>query len=124
MGACRKGYIHSSKTADASLLDGDGHPLTWGSVFHAHQCLVAHASCPREGGPSAGTSYDSDTDGDDAPPCPCTWHGVMIDELVSHRLTVSAWPGRVCGTCWAASCRCGYVFDSPHAAAGREHNGR
>ena len=33
------------------------------------------------------------------------------------------WPGPICGTCWAASCECGYVFDDVADAAGRWFTG-
>ena len=34
------------------------------------------------------------------------------------------WPGPICGSCWAASCECGYVFDDVADAAGRWFTGR
>ena len=103
----------------ASIGDCHGHPLTWGAVARAHQWLVAHASCSSAGRPAA---YDSD-DPDatlDPPPCPCTYHPTLIEARETHLLTCYAWPGPICGTCWAASCAgCGYVFDDASDAAGR-----
>ena len=34
------------------------------------------------------------------------------------------WPGPICGSCWSASCACGYVFDAVGDARGRWPNGR
>ena len=69
------------------------------------------------------TGYDSgyDSGGD---PCPCTWHPVMIEAAAGHRMDVDAWPGQVCGVCWAASCVCGYVFDDVQYAHSRWPSGR
>jgi hypothetical protein len=36
----------------------------------------------------------------------------------------NAWPGPICGTCWATSCECGYVFDVIDDAHSRWHTGR
>ena len=104
----------------APIADDEGHPLTWGRVFSAHASLVAHASCA-----SSAHGYDSDGAEADAPSqCPCQWHPALIEELASHRDAVDRWPGPICGLCWAASCRCGYVFDDAADAAGRDSDGR
>ena len=63
--------------------------------------------------------YDSDGDY-----CPCTWHPVAIEERDSHMWSCRAWPGPICGACWAASCECGYVFESVEDAHSRWPNGR
>jgi hypothetical protein len=63
-------------------------------------------------------------DNDGAAPCPCQWHEALIDELSNSRADIAAWPGFVCGACYAASCECGYVFDDAAHAAGRDHNQR
>ena len=98
--------------------DGDGHPLTWGRVAHAHAWLVQHASCAAQAG-----GYSSDDE--EAPAgCPCTWHPVAIEERASHLLVCRAWPGPLCGSCWAASCECGYAFDAVADAHSRWPNGR
>ena len=53
---------------EAGIGDGDGHPLTWGRVAHAHAWLVQHASCAAQAG-----GYSSDDE--EAPAgCPCTLH--------------------------------------------------
>ena len=97
-----------------AVSDPEGHPLTWGRVLTAHRWLVRHASCGANG-------YDSD---EDAAGCPCLWHQEVIEERSSHELVCRAWPGPVCGSCWAASCQCGYVFDDAQHASGRWHDGR
>ena len=97
-----------------AVSDPEGHPLTWGRVLAAHNWLVRHASCGVNG-------YESD---DDAAGCPCLWHQAMIEERSSHELVCRAWPGPICGSCWAASCQCGYVFDDVQHASGRWHDGR
>ena len=63
--------------------------------------------------------YDSD-----GPSCPCTYHPVMMSERVDNLLNVSAWPGPICGACWASSCACGFVFEDVGHAHSRRHNGR
>ena len=103
------------------LVDGDQHPLTWARVRQAHEVLVRHASCGGEGSEADPSGYDS---GDEDTPCPCLWHEMMIDELRSHRAACAAWPGPICGACWAASCACGFVFDDAADAAGRDAVGR
>ena len=100
------------------LLDAESHPLTWGGVRAAHDYLLRHAQCDSNGGPS---SFDSD---DDDAPCPCQWHPVEIERVASARAACHAWPGPWCGTCWAASCACGYVFAAVEEAAGRAVHGR
>ena len=61
----------------------------------------------------------------DAPmPCPCTWHPAAIEERESHEYACRLWPGPICGSCWAASCPCGYVFDDAADAYTRWPNGR
>ena len=106
------------------ISDDDGHPLTWGRVRLAHASLVAHASCEAAGGEAVG--FDSDDE--DAPgssrPCPCQWHPAVIEELSSHASAVARWPGPICGSCWAASCACGYVLEGDGDAVGRDSQGR
>ena len=103
---------------EAGIGDGDGHPLTWGRVAYAHAWLVQHASCAAQAG-----GYSSDDE--EAPAsCLCTWHPVAIDERASHLLACRAWPGPLCGSCWAASCECGYAFDAVADAHSRWPNGR
>ena len=85
----------------------------------AHDTLVSHASC----GPAI-SGYGSDGEDFDGASCPCQWHGALIEELANARLMVRAWPGFVCGSCWAASCECGYVLDTPTHASGRDRNHR
>ena len=111
------------------LTDGDGHPLTWAVVHHAHATLVRHASCGgalSRWGPTTDAGRDVNTgyDSSDGRPCPCRWHETLSDELGVHRDTCAAWPGPICGTCWAASCPCGYVFENAADAAGRDSLGR
>ena len=111
------------------LTDGDGHPLTWAVVHHAHATLVRHASCGgalSRWGPTTDAGRDVNTgyDSSDGRPCPCRWHETLSDELGMHRDTCAAWPGPICGTCWAASCPCGYVFENAADAAGRDSLGR
>ena len=79
---------------EASLLDGDGHPLTWGRVLAAHGWLTHHANCAGADvlGLSDATGYDSDDDR-----CPCTYHPVAIEERASHYHACRAWPGPICG---------------------------
>ena len=85
-----------------------------------HHCLLVwHASCPQGGG-----GYTSEGDDDDDAPCPCQWHDVLIDELANSRLDIAAWPGFICGPCYAASCECGYIFDDVMHAAGRDRRQR
>ena len=47
-----------------------------------------------------------------------------IAERESHLFVCRAWPGPVCGSCWSASCVCGYVFDAVADAHARWPNGR
>ena len=56
--------------------------------------------------------------------CPCLWHPEAIEERESHLFVCRAWPGPVCGSCWSASCACGYVFDAVADAHARWPNGR
>ena len=49
---------------------------------------------------------------------------MAIAERESHLLVCRAWPGPVCGSCWSASCACGYVFDAVADAHARWPNGR
>ena len=106
---------------EASLLDGDGHPLTWGRVLAAHGWLTHHANCAGADvlGLSDATGYDSDDDR-----CPCTYHPVAIEERASHYHACRAWPGPICGECWAASCECGFVFETADDAHSRWPSGR
>ena len=106
---------------ELSILDADGYPLTWARVRLAHEWLVAHASCDA----AAGFDSGSDGEGDGEPrTCYCQWHPVAIEEGQSHRAAVDRWPGHICGSCWAASCACGRVFDAETDAAGRWPSGR
>ena len=84
----------------------------------AHAWLVRHASCELQAG-----GYASD-DEDEPQGCPCLWHPVAIAERESHLFVCRAWPGPVCGSCWSASCACGYVFDAVADAHARWPNGR
>ena len=89
--------------------------------FHAaHAWLVRHAGCGQQAG-----GYASD-DEDEPQSCPCLWHPVAIGiaERESHLFVCRAWPGPVCGSCWSASCACGYVFDAVADAHARWPNGR
>ena len=108
--------------APSPILDPDGHPLTWGRVTAAHTSLASHASCSFLG--AAGFDSSDEEEGESPRPCPCQWHDALIDELEYDRSVVHLWPGPICGSCWAASCSCGYVFQTPSEAAGREVNGR
>ena len=67
--------------------------------------------------------YSSD-DEESPARCPCTWHPVAIEERESHLFVCRAWPGPLCGSCWAASCECGYALDSVADASGRWPSGR
>ena len=105
---------------DGSLSDDNGYPLTWGRVVLAHNWLVRHATCAAAAGPSEATGYDSDGDR-----CPCTWHPVAIEERESHMFVCRIYPGPICGSCWAASCECGFVFEAADPAShARWANGR
>ena len=101
------------------LTDPDGHPLTWGYVHAAHTALVAHATC----GEGGGDGYGSDEDNPLGHPCECQWGGGLTEQLDCFRQALLTFPGPVCRTCWAASCKCGYVFDAPGDAAGADHTG-
>ena len=50
--------------------------------------------------------------------CPCLWHQEMIERLEDYRLMCHSWPGPTCGTCWRATCACGYTFEDPADARG------
>ena len=105
---------------DGSISDDHGHPLTWARVQAAHDWLTLHATCAAASSELEGASgYDSDGDH-----CPCTWHPVAIEERSSHMYVCNTWPGPICGTCWATSCECGYVFDVIDDAHSRWHTGR
>ena len=104
---------------EAGVCDDDGHPLTWGRVAAAHAWLVSHASYGSQAG-----GYSSDDDEGAPLGCPCLWHPVAIAERESHLFVCRAWPGPVCGSCWSASCACGYVFDAVADAHARWPNGR
>ena len=106
---------------ETSVSDAEGHPLTWGRVAAAHAWLVSHASCE----PQGAAGYSSDEEGAPAAGgCPCTWHPALIEERESHLLAFRAWPGPICGSCWAASCSCGFVFEAVADAGGRWPSGR
>ena len=107
------------RAVTAGVLDAEGHPLTWGCVAAAHAWLVHHASCEQQ----VGGGYSSD-DEMDTPACPCTWHPVAIEEREAHLFACRIWPGPICGSCWAASCACGYVFETVADARTRWPNGR
>ena len=120
--SCFKMYMSAETWATPGrppIADPYGHPLTLGAVLSAHDTLVSHASC----GPAI-SGYGSDGEDFDGASCPCQWHGALIEELANARLMVRAWPGFVCGSCWAASCECGYVLDTPTHASGRDRNHR
>ena len=101
------------------IADPYDHPLTLGAVLAAHDTLVTHASC----GPAI-SGYGSDGEDFDGASCPCQWHDALIEELANSRLMVQSWPGFICGACWAASCECRYVLDTPTHASGRDRNHR
>ena len=105
----------------ASITDEDGHPLTWARVRSAHSWLIHHATCPSADDSSEldATGYDSDNER-----CPCTYHPVAIEERASHMHACRVWPGAICGSCWAASCECGYVFAAAEDAHSRWPGGR
>ena len=90
----------------------------------AHATLTAHASCNANGGLPAGYASDEESDGEEAQPCLCQWHPMLIDTLAEHRADCARWPGPICGACWAASCHCDYVFDDTSDAVGRDADGR
>ena len=79
-------------------------------------------SCP----PSTGTSRRRwlHLGRRDIEPCFCTQNAANWAH-VRHVCKESCirWPGPICGTCWAASCECGYVFDDVADAAGRWFTG-
>ena len=105
---------------DAGVRDDNGIPLTWAAVRYAHEWLTAHATCAAAASDTADASgYDSDGD-----QCPCTYHPVAMEERSSHLHACRAWPGPICGSCWAASCHCGFVFDSVDDSHSRWPNGR
>ena len=87
----------------------------------AHGWLTHHANCAGADvlGLSDATGYDSDDDR-----CPCTYHPVAIEERASHYHACRAWPGPICGECWAASCECGFVFETADDAHSRWPSGR
>ena len=103
---------------EASICDDDGHPLTWGRVRSAHAWLARHATCA---GASSSDANGYDSDGDR---CPCTYHPAAIEERESHMRACHAWPGHICGVCWAASCQCGFVFDEEADAHSRWPTGQ
>ena len=105
----------------APITDASGHPLTFGTVLHAHAFLVRHASCQAASRPA---DYESDDDLPADAPCPCSWHPMLLEERSLHEAAVARWPGPFCGTCWAASCQCGYTFDARGDAAGVDSRGR
>ena len=107
--------------AAVPITDASGHPLTFGAVLSAHAFLVRHASCTSAGRPA---DYDSDDAEAADAPCPCGWHPVLLEERSLHEAAVALWPGPLCGSCWAASCRCGYTFDALGDAAGVDSRGR
>ena len=102
------------------IRDGYSYPLTWARVRDAHAWLLAHASCATAGPDAFGT----DDDGTHRNPCHCTWHPMSIELREDQVHDVYAWPGPICGSCWAASCECGYVFTHVAYAAGRWPSGR
>ena len=85
----------------------------------AHAWLVRHASCEAQTG-----GYSSDDEEGTPVGCPCLCHPVAIEERASHLAVCRAWPGPTCGTCWSASCACGYVFDAVADAHARWPDGR
>ena len=103
------------QTTETSIKDDDGHPLTWNRIEYALKWLAHHANCKYTN--SNGTH-------DEPTACHCTWHPSSIEERESHLEAIKKWPGLICGTCWGASCECGYTFDSSCQAADRWPNGR
>ena len=97
-----------------SIDDANGHPLTWGTVRNGHAWLVRHAYCEQSGmGPAP---YASDDDGADPSSdrliCYCQTTGHGDDERMHALAACESWPGPICGSCWAASCDCGYVYEA------------
>ena len=121
-GPAAETWTPPGRPVSAGVLDHDGHPLTWGCVAAAHAWLVHHAFCEQQAAGAGG--YSSDDESDAPTPCPCTWHPAAIEERESHEYACRLWPGQICGSCWAASCPCGYVFDDVADAYTRWPNGR
>ena len=110
---------------------GADRPLSWGGVRASHEWLATHAACPGAQGvppsppPQARPSGGGYTSEDDTEPCFCT-HIAAVWAHIRHVCKESCIrrPGPICGTCWAASCECGYVFDNVADATGRWFTGR
>ena len=107
-------------------------PLSWERVRSSHEWLAAHAACPGAPGippappPQARPAGGGYTSEDDIEPCFCTQDAPAVWTHVRNVCKESCvrWPGPICGSCWAASCECGYVFDDVADAAGRWFTGR
>ena len=110
--------------AEAAIPDETGQPLTWAHVCFAHDWLVRHATCAAADDQAAtgdddATGYESEGDR-----CPCTYAYELIEARPSYMDVCRSWPGPICGSCWAASCECGYVFESVEDAHSRWPSGR
>ena len=106
-------------------------PLTWERVRSSHEWLAAHATCPGAPGippappPQARPAGGGYTSEDDFEPCFCTQDAAVWTHFRNIcKESCVRWPGPICGSCWAASCECGYVFDDVADAAGRWFTGR
>ena len=106
-------------------------PLTWERVRSSHEWLAAHAACPGAPGippappPQARPAGGGYTSEDDIEPCFCTQDAAVWTHFRNVcKESCVRWPGPICGSCWAASCECGYVFDDVADAAGRWFTGR
>ena len=106
-------------------------PLTWERVRSSHEWLAAHAACPGAPGippappPQARPAGGGYTSEDDFEPCFCTQDVAVWTHFRNVcKESCVRWPGPICGSCWAASCECGYVFDDEADAAGRWFTGR
>ena len=57
-------------------------------------------------------------------PCYCQTTAEGDDERFASTQACRTWPGPICGSCWQASCACGYVFDDAAHAVSRWPSGR
>ena len=90
-----------------AVRDPFGHPLTWGSVWSHHHTLMQYSRVQFSDDRRRLTPVYEDFVNPD-------------DFDTERRSAIREWPGPICGPCWAASCRCGYVFEGAEEAAGRE----
>ena len=96
--------------------------LSYGHVRSCHKNLEAHWYCDTQ---RTLAEMSHLTAWDDYKPCDCQVLGTPTRQMLPWwRDDVQVWPGSICCSCWAASCTCGFVFESEDDAHGNWPSGR